>query len=72
MTEKEWWIVAGFSLAVAFLSWRFMALRKRLCVRECELAAFDAEEHRMFDFLHHLGESIAEERSLAHLSLIHI
>lgn len=67
MTEKEWWIVAGFSLAVAFLSWRFMALRKRLCVRECELAAFDAEEHRMFDFLHHLGESIAEERSLAHL-----
>ncbi|MGJ8726502.1 MAG: SpoIIE family protein phosphatase [Roseibacillus sp.] len=67
MTEKEWWIIFGL-LAVAFiLGWRFLAVRKRLRIRESELAALDAEEHRMFDFLHHLGESIEQERSLAHL-----
>lgn len=67
MTEEEWWIVAGLLSAVIILGWRFLVVRKKLRVREHELAVFDAEEHRMFDFLHHLGESIAEERSLAHL-----
>lgn len=67
MSAREWWIIAVLLLVVIPLSWRFLALRRRLRIRESELAAFDAEEHRMFDFLHHLGESIAEERSLAHL-----
>lgn len=67
MSEREWWIVAGLLLVVIPLLWRFLVLKRRLRTREGELAAFDAEEHRMFDFLHHLGESIAEERSLAHL-----
>ena len=67
MTEKEWWVIIGL-LALAFiLGWRFLVIRKRLRIRESEFAALDAEEHRMFDFLHHLGESIAQERSLAHL-----
>ncbi|WP_411845533.1 SpoIIE family protein phosphatase [Roseibacillus persicicus] len=67
MTDREWWLVAGGLLLLGLLVWRFSLLRKRLRIREHELAAIDAEEHRMFDFLHHLGESIAEERSLAHL-----
>lgn len=60
-------MVAGLLLVVIVLSWRMFVVRKRLRASEQELANFDAEEHRMFDFLHHLGESIAEERSLAHL-----
>ena len=67
MTEKEWWIIAGLLALASVLGWRFLAVRKRLRIREGELAALDAEEHRMFDFLHHLGESIEQERSLAHL-----
>lgn len=67
MTEQEWCIVSSLLLVVAFLSWRMFVFRRELRARENELADLDAEEHRMFDFLHHLGESIAVERSLAHL-----
>ena len=67
MTEKEWWVIAGLLVVAFILGWRFLVVRKRLRIRESEFAALDAEEHRMFDFLHHLGESIAEERSLSHL-----
>ena len=67
MTEKELWIIIGLLALASILGWRFLAVRKRLSIREVELAALDAEEHRMFDFLHHLGESIEQERSLAHL-----
>ena len=44
-----------------------MAVRKQLRLSKGELAELAGEEHRMFDFLHLLGESIAEERSLSHL-----
>ena len=67
MTEWEYWIVAGLMVLVGFLCWRLMVGRKQLRDSRMQLATLDAEEHRMFDFLHHLGESIAEERSLAHL-----
>ena len=67
MTEKEWWVIIGLLIVASILGWRFLAVRKRLRIRESEFAALDAEEHRMFDFLHHLGESIEQERSLAHL-----
>lgn len=67
MTDLEWWTVAVFLLIIILMGWRFLVLRIRLRRKESEFAAFDAEEHRMFDFLHHLGESIAEERSLVHL-----
>ena len=67
MTETEWWIIAGLLVVATVLGIRFLRIRKQLRIRESEFAALDAEEHRMFDFLHHLGESIAQERSLAHL-----
>lgn len=67
MTAREWWILAVLLLLISFLSCYMLRTRKRLRASENELASLDAEEHRMFDFLHHLGESIAEERSLAHL-----
>ena len=67
MTGQELWMMAVLLLVVVILSWRVLAVRKRLRDSEHKLADLDAEEHRMFDFLHHLGESIAEERSLAHL-----
>ncbi|MBK1833011.1 PP2C family protein-serine/threonine phosphatase [Roseibacillus ishigakijimensis] len=63
MTSLEWGLLVG--LAVLLIP--ILVLRHRLRAREEELEAFGAEENRMFDFLHHLGESIAQERSLAHL-----
>lgn len=67
MTSAEWILVLVLLAFISLTGWRWSVVRSRLRVRESELAAIEGEEHRMFDFLHHLGESIAEERSLNHL-----
>ena len=67
MTEREWWLCGGLLVGWGLFAWRYFLIRRCLSEREGELRELDEEEHRMFDFLHHLGESIAEERSLMHL-----
>ncbi len=66
----EWWSWVLVFLAVVLcivVFGRDLFLRRSLEQREDELAELDAEEHRMLDFLHHLGSSIAAEQSLQHL-----
>jgi sigma-B regulation protein RsbU (phosphoserine phosphatase) len=67
MTSWEWMLVGGLAMATVLAIWRWLDLRIRLHHSEGQRAAIVGEEHRMFDFLHHLGASIAEERSLTHL-----
>lgn len=67
MTSGETFLVLCLLALVAVLIWRWQVASWRFRASEGERAAIEGEEHRMFDFLHHLGESIAEERSLSHL-----
>ncbi|MEM9080910.1 MAG: GAF domain-containing SpoIIE family protein phosphatase [Verrucomicrobiota bacterium] len=61
------WLLAGFGALTALLGWRFLVVRKKLVESEGARAEIEGEEHRMFDFLHLLGEAIEDERSLEHL-----
>lgn len=58
-------IIAGVALLI--LAARLWILDRRLRRSEGERLEIEGEEHRMFDFLHLLGEAIEEERSLSHL-----
>ncbi|GAA5481932.1 PP2C family protein-serine/threonine phosphatase [Haloferula sargassicola] len=51
--------ILGIALTVCFLL--IGRLRRRLWRKRKQLSAFEAEESRMFDFLHDLGEAIGKE-----------
>lgn len=67
MTSGELFLVFSLLALVVVLIWRWQVAHWKFRSSEGQRAAIEGEEHRMFDFLHHLGASIAEERSLAHL-----
>lgn len=67
MTGEVWILVTSLLLLILVLVWRWQVASWKFRNSEGQRVAIEGEEHRMFDFLHHLGASIAEERSLAHL-----